>query len=57
MAFSYGPVDIAEDGRGDVGVPESVYVGLGYVYEDVTLGGCGIELFEEGTSVSRTERA
>ena len=48
LALFYGPVDIAEDGCGDVGVPESVYVGFGDADEDV-LGGTGsVGSFGEG---------
>ena len=49
LALFHGPVDITEDGCGDVGVPESVDVGLGNVDEYV-LGGIGVGPFEEGAS-------
>jgi hypothetical protein len=47
LAFFHGPVDITEDGCSDVGVPESVDVGLGDVDECVGVGPF------EGTSMPR----
>ena len=49
LALFHGPVDITEDGCGNVGVAESVDVGLGNVDECV-LGGTGVGPFEEGAS-------
>ena len=47
LALVYGQVDITKDGCGDVGVSESVYIGLWDVDEDV-FGGIGVRPFEVG---------
>ena len=52
LALFHGPVDITEDGCGEVGVPESVDVGLGDVDECV-LGRTAVGPFEGGVSMPR----
>lgn len=48
LALFHGPVDITEHRCGDVGVPESVYVGLGDVDEYVLGRTASVRPLEEG---------
>lgn len=53
LTIFYGPVNITKYGSGDVGVPESIYVGFGNVDEQA-LGRIGVGP-SEGETLTRTD--